>query len=150
MDRRYRKKMNAHWARAETKARRTVDSLDLSSWFDNWHTHVDWHGKGNSCQENRADVAAATVRLLQHIEHRATGRREPIQLWAMLFGDTRYNAVYAHSKNPNGTPFPHSFGDVAWGKLAPDWMTAAVPDDTYEIGTASDADEVVYLIRRRA
>ena len=150
MERRYRKRMQAYWSRAEARGRRNIDRLDLTSWFDYWHTHVDWYGRGNSRAENIPEIAATTVRLLQYFETLAQGRSEPIQLWATLCGNTMDNAVYAQSPNPNGTPYPHDFAAVAWDTVAPDWVSAAVPGTTHQIGTASYDGEVVYLIRQRA
>lgn len=149
MDRRYRKRMQAYWARAEARGRRQIDQLDMTSWFDYWHTHVDWYGRGNSRPENVPEIAAATVRLLQYLETLARDRSEPIQLWATLCGNTMGNAVHAHSRNPNGTAYPHSFHEVAWDLAVPDWVTASVPGGTHQIGMASDDGEVVYLVRRR-
>ena len=142
MDRRYRKRMQAYWSRAEARGRRNIDRLDLTSWFDYWHTHVDWYGRG-SRTENIPEIAAATVRLLQYLEMRARGRSEPIQLWATLCGNTMDNAVYAHSPNPNGTPYPHEFAAATWDVPVPDWVSAAVPGTSHQIGTASYDGEVV-------
>lgn len=148
MDRRYRKRMQAYWARAEARGRRSIDRLDLTSWFDYWHTHVDWYGRGNSRSENIPEIAAATVRLPHYLEMAASGRSEPIQIWATLCGNTMDNAVCAHSKNPNGTVYPHDFPGVTWDSPVPDWVADAVPN-THQVGTTSSGGEVVYLVRRR-
>ncbi|GAB3361929.1 hypothetical protein [Lysobacter tyrosinilyticus] len=150
MDRRYRKRMQAYWARAEARGRRNIDRLDLTSWFDYWHTHVDWYGRGNTRPENGPEIAATTVRLLQHLEMLAKDRSEPIQLWATLCGNTMDNAVYAHSQNPNGSPYPHDYHAVTWDPPVPDWVAAAVPSGTHQIGMANYDGEVVYLVRQRA
>jgi hypothetical protein len=148
MDRRYRKRMAAYWARAETRACRKIDGLDLSSWFDYWHTHVDWDGRGNAHAENRADVAASTVRVLRHLATRAEVRHEPLQIWATLCSDTMSNAVYAHSPNPNGTPYPAEHRGVSWGESVPKWVDAAV-DPAQEVGTTGHGTDLVYVIRPR-
>jgi hypothetical protein len=142
--------MQAYWARAEARGRRNIDRLDLTSWFDYWHTHVDWYGRGNTRPENVPKIAAATVRLLQHLEGLAKDRSEPIQLWATLCGNTMDNAVYAHSPNPNGSVYAHDFHAVTWDSPVPDWAAAAVPSATHQIGMASYDGEVVYLVRQRA
>ena len=140
--------MAAYWARAEARGCRKIDALDLSSSFDYWHTHVDWYGRGNAHIENRADVAASTVRVLRHLEERAEVRQEPLQVWATLCNDTMDNAVYAHSPNPNGTTHPHTHRGVSWGAPVPQWVPTAV-DAAHEIGTCSSSDEIVYVVRRR-
>ena len=148
MDRRYRKRMAAYWVRAEARACRRIDALDISSWFDCWHTHVDWYGRGNSREESREDVAASTVRVLTHLAERAETRHEPLQIWATLCNDTMDNAVYAHSPNPNGTAYPNEHHGVLWGKPVPEWVSAAV-NATHEVGVAGHGDGVVYVIRPR-
>jgi hypothetical protein len=150
MDRRYHKRMQTYWKRAEARERRSIERLDITSWFDYWHTHVDWHGRGNNRSENIPEIAATTVRLLQHFELLAKGRAEPIQLWASLCSNTMDNAVYAHSQNPNGSSYPHDFHEVTWDASVPDWVAAAVPSNTHQIGMASYDDGPVYLIRLRA
>lgn len=57
MDRRYLKRMSVYWAREKKKALMALDSLDMSSWFDLWHTHPDWKSKGNRFPHDRATVA---------------------------------------------------------------------------------------------
>jgi hypothetical protein len=150
MDRRYRKKMQAYWSRVEARGCQNIDRLDLTSWFDYWHTHVDWNGRGNSRAENIPEIAAVTIRLLRYFEMHAKARSEPLQLWATLCGNTMDNAVYAHSPNPNGTPYPHHFPETTWDVAVPDWVSAAVPGTTHQVGTTSYDGEVGYFVRQRA
>jgi hypothetical protein len=141
--------MQAYWARAEARGRRTIDALDKAGWFDDWHTHIDWRGRGNARPENVPEIAAVAVRLLHRLENATEDRSEPIQLWATLCGNTMNSAVHAHSQNPNGSAFPHDFHDVAWDSPVPDWLSAVVPRDTHQIGMAESGDERVYLVRKR-
>ncbi|WP_148040984.1 hypothetical protein [Montanilutibacter psychrotolerans] len=123
--------------------------MDLSSWFDCWHTHVDWQGRGDAKPENQADAAATTVRVLRYLEQRAQNRREPIQLWATICEGTMDNAVYAHSLNPNGTPYPNDFAGAQWDVQVPDRILAALSGDAHQVGTVSYGDAVVHLVRKR-
>jgi len=148
---RARKKMRAYWAHAEMRERRTIDRLNFTSWFNLWHTHPDWYGRGNTHPSDIPEIAAMTVRLLRYMEMRAQGRSEPIQLWAMLHGNrgnAADNAVYAHSPNPYDTPYPCDFPMVTWDAPVPDWVSTVVPD-THQIGTGSDDNGFVYFIRQR-
>ncbi len=150
MDRHYRKRMSAYWARAVAKGCRQIDRLDFSSWFDYWHTHIDWYGRGNDRPENRSDVAKATISLLKYLEQRAQATTyAPIQIWATLCPNTIDNAVYAHSVNPNGTPYPHDFHGVQRDASVPEWLSAEVIDDSYDIGLISDDGEITCFIRPR-
>ncbi|WP_349656446.1 hypothetical protein [Xanthomonas sp. 10-10] len=106
MDRRRRKRMERYWARAEAKARAAVDRLDPESWFDLWHTHLDWDGRGRASVEDRQMVNAVAVRVLCYLEKRLAHRGAAVQLWADLNSDTMDTGIYAHSANLNGTTFP--------------------------------------------
>ncbi|MEQ1531696.1 MAG: hypothetical protein ABL925_20480 [Methylococcales bacterium] len=106
MNRRYQKRMSAYWIRKKRKALKAFDRLDMSSWFDFWHTHPDWKSKGNRYLETRAMVAKLTYELLTYAENLAQFRNKPIQIFASICEDTGNNAVYVHTENPNGTIFP--------------------------------------------
>lgn len=141
--------MLTYWARADSRAMHAIDGLDFTSWFDRWHTHVDWRGRGNAHPDNRGEVCRILVRLLGYLESRVSERSEPIQLWATLCPDTTDSAVYLHSPNPNGTPFPADLGDVQWGAPAPVGIAEALAGGGHDIGTVRYGDEVIYLVRRR-
>ncbi|WP_238319548.1 hypothetical protein [Xanthomonas maliensis] len=93
MDRRRRKRMQRYWARAEAKAYVAIDRLDADRWFDLWHTHLDWKGRGRSCSENRRMVNAATVRVLRYLEARLAHRGTAVQVWADLSPDTMNTGI---------------------------------------------------------
>jgi hypothetical protein len=143
--------MTNYWARSEARARCSIDRLNFSSWFDFWHTHIDWNGRGNSQLGNRQDVAAATIRLLNYLELRAQDRREPIQLWATICDNTMDNAVYAHSPNPNRDSYPNDFKGTQWDASIPDWLAAVVHGGKFEVGAylGPYSDGAVYMVRKR-
>lgn len=145
MDRRYRKKMDRHWEAAETKARRAIDRLDPDGWFDLWHTHIDWDGRGNSRPENRHSVALLAMRLLDYLNAHLESRADPFQAWAMICPDTMDTAVYAHSPNPNGSAYPIVL-KVSWLSGLPEELVQVVPEGC-ESGVATDG---TYVVRRVA
>jgi hypothetical protein len=148
MDRRYRKRMDRHWAAAEAKGRHAIDRLDPSSWFDYWHTHVDWKGRGNRRVENRLAVYSRALDLLRYLDGRLSSRNEPIQTWATFCPNTMDTAVWAHSPNPNGSEFPRDFAEVDWVAVVPEEIATLVAEP-YQVGAAHYSGEVVYLVRRR-
>lgn len=128
MDRRRRKRMQRHWARAEAKARAAIDRLDPHSWFDLWHTHVDWNGRGRASAEDRHMVNAVAVRVLGYLEARLAQRGAAVQVWADLSPDTMGTAIYAHSANPNGSTFPFNFPEADWQQpLLHTWLRSCQP-----------------------
>jgi len=150
MDRRYKKRMAAHWARERVRALRAVESRDYSSWFDLWHTHSDWKSRGTRFLEDRDAVAAITYEVLLRAESLAGKSGNSIQVFATICEDTGSNAVYIHSENPNGTEFPHTFPTVEWGVEGPPELVGLVNLATHEVGRAQYEDSVDYIIRKRA
>lgn len=151
MDRRYRKRMDAYWFRQERKALRDLEIRDIEKgWFDLWHTHPDWRSKGNRFPKNRKAVAAITYRLLLRAEELAATRKEPIQVFAILCEDTGSNAVYLHTPNPNGTPFPCELEATDWGLKELPNLGSLVDTNTHEIGKSQHEDGTDYIIRKRA
>ncbi|MDV2450042.1 hypothetical protein [Xanthomonas hortorum] len=148
MDRRRRKRMEHYWARAEAKARAAVDRLDPEGWFDLWHTHVDWNGRGRSCVEHRQMVNAVAVRVPCYLEVRLAQRGAAVQVWADLSEDTMDTGIYAHSANPNGTSFPATFPNLDWQQALPDEVAAILPD-THRAGTASCDGSTWHVVQRR-
>ncbi|RBL63394.1 hypothetical protein BRN25_02605, partial [Xanthomonas oryzae pv. oryzae] len=76
--------------------------MEPESWFDLWHTHVDWDGRGHS-PENRRMVNAVAVRVLCYLQARLAHRGTSVQLWADPSPATTNTGIYAHSANPNGS-----------------------------------------------
>lgn len=148
MDRRRRKRIERYWARAEAKARAAVDRLDPESWFDLWHTHVDWNGRGHSSAEHRQMVNAVAVRVLCYLEARLAQRGAAVQLWAHLSEDTMDTGIYAHSANPNGTSFPAAFPNLDWQLALPAEVAAILPA-THRAGTASYDGSTRYVVQRQ-
>jgi hypothetical protein len=149
-DRRYQKRMAAYWARAQRSSFKALDLIDISSWFDFWHAHLDWKGRGNRFPTDRMSVVRLTYELLRYAEVKAGGRLKPLQVWATVCGDTGENAVYIHTENPNGTPFPYSFEGVQWGVDLPSGLGEIIDRATHEIGQAVYPEETVYFIRAKS
>lgn len=149
MDRRYAKRMQAYWTRLEARARARIDRLDVSNRLDYWHLHPDGCGRGNAYAEQRMHVAALTIRLLCRLRQRTANAARPIQLWATLCRDTMDDAVFAHSPNPNGTPYPHAFDGVRWDAEMPEWVRAMADAEGCEAGVDGTGDSETYVIRCR-
>lgn len=79
-----------------------------ASWFDYWHTHLDFYGYGNSSLKMRKQHVKSFVNLLNNLEVALEMRGKPYQLW-LLFStvDAGEDAVFIHSENPNENNFPY-------------------------------------------
>ena len=145
MDRRAHKRISRYLQRQEREASARIAELDPRGWFDLWHTHLDWNSKAN---RDGRQVARRLVRLLGQAHERMKSRESAVQVWATVCESTGDSAVYVHSENPNGTPFPHDFGDVMWGQTAAEVREAVSPD--HEVGVIRYGSEVVHIVRLKA
>ncbi|MCO7471937.1 hypothetical protein NJG16_17840 [Stenotrophomonas maltophilia] len=145
-DRRYLKKMTRYWAAEETKANVTLDCVRESEWFDYWHTHLDWKGRGNRHVSDRITVAAGLLRLLKRA---VSSEREDVQCWVMLAQDTGQSALYLHSPNPQGTPWPHPFDGVTWDIELPGWLEPLLSSDGLQAGRWGSGESQRLLVRVR-
>jgi hypothetical protein len=85
--------------------------LDFSggsqSWFDFWHTHVDWDGKGNTNWKTREKYLIKLLAIFQDLKIKLNDFPNDFQLWILLDEkDSEEDSVYIHSKNPNADNFP--------------------------------------------
>ncbi|MBD0296597.1 MAG: hypothetical protein ICV84_15595 [Flavisolibacter sp.] len=78
-----------------------------NSWFDFWHTHVDWKGHGNDSWEARLPYLNELVRLFNELKSELKQYPKEYQLWMLIDEqDSGEDAVYIHSPNPNEENFP--------------------------------------------
>jgi hypothetical protein len=151
MDKRYRTRLSRYLDRETAQNKRALDKLDYSSWFDYWHTHPDWRMKCNRFSEAKAMAASATYGLLQYAEQLAAVRNGEIQVFGTLCENTGDNAVYLHSVNPNGTPFPVDFSEVQWDVSLLGELAGIVNTEQHQVGAQNLEDgSSQYLIRARA
>ena len=132
------------------KGHAALARIDINEWFDYWHTHPDWDGKGNKCPENRRSTFELGYDLLKDAEELCKQRVKPIQCWAIFCKDTSDNAIYLHSENPNKSPFPYTFDGSEWGITDIPDLNDIVNIETHEIGKFVSPDDVVYVVRKRA
>jgi hypothetical protein len=81
-----------------------MENLDFGeeSWFDMWHTHVDWDGEGNKNWEKRKEYIDRLVNLYNDLKERLTNYPKQFQIWIwILESDSSQDAVYVHTPNPN-------------------------------------------------
>jgi hypothetical protein len=86
-------------------------NLDFSggpkSWFDLWHTHSDWDGKGNSDWKTREKYLGQLLNTFDQLKLKLQVYPHDFQLWIMIDeSDSGQDCVYIHTKNPNADNFP--------------------------------------------
>jgi len=88
-----------------------IANLDLSggekSWFDLWHTHLDWHGESSTDWEKRNRHFENLDQLYQLLKAKLQSYPKQYQLWILVDpSKTSEDAVYIHTPNPNAQNFP--------------------------------------------
>lgn len=127
-------------------------TLDTSpaAWYDLWHTHVDWDGRGNTDPEYRAASIATLFRILESPVAQSRDLHCPSNVWLLYVpGTAEDDSIYVHTPNPNGTPFPYAFAGVSWGVKAPDALGPRLKPD-FEVGFSSYREPIYWVRMRRA
>lgn len=150
MDRRFSKRMANYWQGELRRAEHNLDRVDINSWFDLWHTHIDWKAKGNRYPETRLAAANLTSTVLQLAERKATVRTAPIQAWGSFCANTADNAIYYHTPNANGSEYPYAFEGVTWGVTPSEELKSIciAPHHEWGVYTTSD-NEIIYFLRSK-
>ena len=86
-------------------------NLDFSggpkSWFDLWHTHVDWDGKGNKDWKTRKKYLNQLLETFDQLKLKLRTYPHDFQLLIMIDeNESGDDCVYIHTKNPNADNFP--------------------------------------------
>jgi hypothetical protein len=99
-----------YYYRLTQKSRRYRVNLEEKEWCDMSHQHFDWYGLGNSSWlHSRRHLTALLVALVQATKELANSN-QPYQLFVIVnLEDRGGDAVFVHTKNPNGTDFPVTF-----------------------------------------
>ena len=150
MDRRYKKRIDRYWIEVENKFNRSLSALDYSSWFDYWHSHIDWKGKGDSRTENRFTCLELSYKLFQltlgKIEHRGSD----VQCWWSVHEESWEDGIYLHSENDNDSPYPYGFDGVSWGTTENKSLNDIVDLASYKIGMIKNQYGTTFVVCRNA
>jgi hypothetical protein len=76
-------------------------------WCDLSHEHFDWEGFGDRSWFDRRRHLAVLLKAFRRAQIELGAYRGEYQLFASITpSDSSGDAVYVHTPNPNGTPFP--------------------------------------------
>ena len=81
----------------------------------------------------------------------AANAKTVVQVFVSIAPDreSEQDALYVHTPNPNGSPFPHAFEDVRWGVEPPPVIRPFVQDEPWEIGALTDQGTGWWVVRAR-
>jgi hypothetical protein len=93
------------------KNQKLPEFLDFSgsehSWFDYYHLHIDNIGLGNRSWKARKHHLDALFDLAVKVEAKLQHYPKDYQYWIEIDEkDSVEDAIYIHTQNPNGSPFP--------------------------------------------
>ena len=118
-------------------------------WFDLWHEHPDWDGRGNASWRARRAHLAAGFTILRRVAGQFAGWEVPHQVWYVIDPrDSANDGVYVHTPNPNGSAYPYPFDGVAWGAPVPERLAEFVAGPAWEFGR-SDGRSTHFWVRPR-
>ena len=150
MDRRYKKRIKRYWSDMESKAIDYFDNIDLSSWFDYAHCHLDWKGKGDSRPENRVTCLELGYKIFQLSLNKCEVAKTDIQTWWSVHEESYDDAIYLHSENDNGTPYPYIYDGIVWNTKENELLTSIVDLSLYKIGVIKNSYGTTFIVAKNA
>lgn len=120
-----------------------------NDWYDLWHQHFDWDGRGNLSGRDRNEHLKSIFTAFDNVLEQLKDYHDPYQVWLFISAlDSSQDAIYFHTPNPNKDNFPYTFDGVVWGGGVPALLTLHLKDK-YEVGTVQFDDETWYAVRIR-
>ena len=142
--------MDKYWDKMRGYAVNSFSDLDPSEWFDYWHCHIDWQGKGDKQPENREASISLGYEILNIAEEFKKNVSGPIQSWWYIHEQSYEDAVYLHSPNDNGSPFPYEFEGVNWGQNDNELLSKLVDPARFKIGAMVNEYGTTYVVTPNA
>lgn len=120
-----------------------------SGWYDMWHTHPDWRGDGNRGGRHRRRHLEAGATMFDRALRQAAESGRPMQVFMSIDArDGSYDAVWAHTPNPNRDNFPFTFPDVRWDVPPPPILRDLLANRPWQLGRQAGTPGI-YWIRQR-
>lgn len=122
--------------------------LDKQSWFDFWHTHLDFFGVGENSLKIRREHIKDHLVLYNNLLKQFEGFEKPYQSWISIHkNDTISDAVYFHTPNPNDDYFPHKIEELVRDCEPPNTFKDLIDFDKFEVAYYKSEYEEVYFIQ---
>lgn len=117
---RFKEPVPAYYVDLWKKARTYEVDMARKQWCDLSHTHLDWSGFGDRGWLHRRRHLSALLWSFARARRELRSHPDPVQVFASVHPfDAGSDAVYIHTPNPNGTPFPVAFGGHRLDRLPP-------------------------------
>ena len=122
--------------------------LDDEYWFDLWHTHLDFWGRGKLGSKIRKEHITAHLALYNNILNQLEHFKKPYQTWVSISeNEPCMDAVFIHSVNPNNDNFPLEISNLKRNCTLPDRFKNLIDVDKFDI--AYDENDCTYIIQSK-
>jgi hypothetical protein len=131
-----------YYSRLREKARTFTLDLQRDHWYDFWHEHFDRFGYSRRNCRVRAQHLSALFSAFRRVIAQLASATGPVQVFVSIApeSEAEQDALYVHTPNPNGTPFPHPFENVSWGASPPPLVRRFVENESWQVGVLTAAD----------
>lgn len=124
----------AYYRKLFRRANQFVLNLKDQTQYDLWHTHFDWEGFSEIDALHRRRHLVAGFKMLKRVSTQLKQWGQPHQVFLNLSADRSSNdALYVHTRNASGSPFPHELARAKQIKTPPAWLRGLAPVGHYEI-----------------
>lgn len=128
----------------ETHVKNYGLGFDENSWFDFWHTHLDYYGYGNYSIKIRKQHLKGLFNLFNELEGELKNWGKPYQIWIEISSnDASMDTLFIHSSNPNEDNFPYkklmNLADVR--VEFPSYLTEIINVANYKIASYENIEE---------
>jgi hypothetical protein len=132
------------------EANRNLPYFGFNSWFDLWHCHIDWYGQGMLSKLHRRIQLHALFYVMRKIHKYIQHNKTRYQIFTVVYEKHSENdAVYIHTENLNGTPFPCDLKVDIWLQKTPFWLERYISLENYIIGESLYEGKKTYIIQKK-
>lgn len=117
------------------------------NWYNLWHVHPDWYGRGNASAKARRQHLKALFPAFERGLKQAKDSDLPFQIFvAICVENASRDALFFHTPNPNAENFPHRFEGCQWQVNPPGFLKEFVDSGVHEIGMVPFDGKTWYAI----
>ena len=141
-----------YYAKLKERSATFAVDLEASQWYDLWHKHFDWYGYGRRDRRARQAHRTALFTAFSRILVQVAQIDRPVQVFVSIAPDRtpEDDALYLHTPNPNGTPYPHSFDGVDWKIRPPAFLSRFTKGEPWELGALKKDGATWWIVRARS
>jgi hypothetical protein len=125
--------------------------IDMSdeSWYNMWHTHLDWTGMTTFSNNHRVRHIQYYVMMINKIEQLTKNSITEFQAWIYIDNnDGGMDAIYFHTNNPH-SKFPFRLEGIELNFKIPHYITSSIDLKKFNIGRYRIENGYSYFIEKK-